>query len=488
MVQKHIISKPGQAMDGYFDNNILNLISRIAFEEKLELYVVGGYVRDAILGRPSSDIDIVVIGSGIDLAGKVARSTGERIPVSIFRNFGTAMIRYGDYEIEFVGARKESYRTSSRKPIVENGTLEDDQKRRDFTINALAYGLGISNHGKIIDPFDGMGDLEKKIIRTPLDPALTFSDDPLRIMRAVRFATQLDFNIEGNTLNAIRETRDRLEIVSQERITDELNKIIASPVPSSGFKLLDETGLLRIILPELAEMKGVDVVNGEMHKDNFYHTIKVLDNLSRKTGDLWLRWAAVLHDVGKPKTRRYSKETGWTFHGHDFAGAKMIPGIFRRLKLPLNDKMKYVQKIVELHLRPISLSGEEITDSAVRRLLYDAGDDIDDLMTLCEADITSGNRETVRKHLDNFRIVREKLQEIEEKDAIRNFQPPVRGDEIMKIFGLPPGREIGIIKKAIKEAILDGKIRNNRSEAMEYMVEKAREMGIEPRNTASDGN
>lgn len=468
-------------MNSYFDNPILKLISTIAYEEDLEIYVVGGYVRDAILQRPSSDIDIVVIGNGIDLAKKVAKAGIECTMVSIFKNFGTAMIKFGNYEVEFVGARKESYRTNSRKPIVENGTLEEDQKRRDFTINAMAWGLGKVNHGRLIDPFNGLEDLEKKLIRTPLEPMLTFSDDPLRIMRAIRFATQLDFKIDKETFEAISKTKDRIEIVSQERITDELNKIIASQKPSTGFKLLDESGLLPMILPELFEMKGVDIVNGEMHKDNFYHTIKVLDNLCRKSNDIWLRWAALLHDIGKPRTKRYTRETGWTFHGHESVGAKMIPAIFRRLRLPLNEKMKYVQKIVELHLRPISLSGEEISDSAVRRLLYEAGDEIDDLMTLCEADITSKNKETVRRHMNNFSLVRIKLQEIEEKDAVRNFQPPIKGNEIMEIFGLNPGREVGSLKKAIKDAILDGIIRNDKEEAHRYLLEKAKEIGLNPK-------
>jgi poly(A) polymerase len=468
-------------MNSYFEHPVLKLITTIAIEEDLELYVVGGYVRDAILQRPSSDIDIVVIGNGIDLAKKVAKASTESSVVSIFKNFGTAMIKFGDYEVEFVGARKESYRADSRKPIVENGSLEEDQKRRDFTINAMAWGLGKVNYGKLIDPFNGMEDLEKKLIRTPLEPMLTFSDDPLRIMRAIRFATQLDFKIERETFEAINKTRDRIEIVSKERITDELNKIIGSRKPSLGFKLLDESGLLSVILPELSEMKGVDVVNGEMHKDNFYHTIKVLDNLSKKSDDLWLRWAALLHDVGKPRTKRYSRDTGWTFHGHETAGAKMVPAIFRRLKLPLNEKMKYVQKIVELHLRPISLSGEEISDSAVRRLLYEAGDEIDDLMTLCEADITSKNKETVRRHMNNFSQVRTKLQEIEEKDAVRNFQPPVKGNEIMETFGLNPGREVGMLKKAIKDAILDGIIRNDKEEARKYLLKKAKEIGLNPK-------
>jgi poly(A) polymerase len=460
------------------DTPVLKLISRTALENNTELYVIGGYVRDTILGRPTDDMDIVVIGSGIEFARKLARSLGKNTGVSIFRNFGTAMLRYENFEIEFVGARKESYRRDSRKPIVEEGTLEDDQKRRDFTINSLAVGLGSKNFGEMLDPFNGLEDIRSRLIRTPLDPGITFSDDPLRIMRAIRFAAQLEFSIEPSTLAGIIETRERIKIISQERITEELNKILQSDKPSIGFNLLDSTGLLEIILPEVHAMKGVDVMDGHKHKDNFHHTIRVLDNLCKKSDNLWLRWAALLHDVGKPATKRYTEESGWTFHGHDHVGGRMIPDIFRRLKLPMNEKMKYVQKIVQLHLRPISLSGEEITDSAIRRLLFDAGDQTEDLMMLCEADITSKNRETVRRHLDNFRTVREKLREIEEKDAVRNFEPPVKGDEIMETFGLPPGREVGILKKAIKEAILDGVIRNDREEARSFMMQKAKEMGI----------
>ncbi len=462
----------------YLNDPVLKLISKTAFENNTELYVIGGYVRDTILRRPTKDMDIVVVGSGIDFAKKLARAMGGKTSVSFYKSFGTAMLRYNGHEIEFVGARKESYRKESRKPIVESGSLDDDQKRRDFTINTLAVGLGRENYGQLLDPFNGMEDLKNRIIRTPLDPGITFSDDPLRMMRAIRFSAQLNFQIEKYTLKAIKDNRKRIEIISQERITDELNKIMQSEKPSTGFNHLDKAALLEIILPEVHAMKGVDVVEGKMHKDNFYHTIKVLDNLSKKSENIWLRWAALLHDVGKPRTKGYA-ESGWTFHGHDLAGAKMIPSIFRRLKLPLNEKMRYVQKIVQLHLRPISLSGEEITDSAVRRLLFDAGDLVDDLMTLCEADITSKNKETVRRHMNNFKQVRKKLQEIEEKDAVRNFQPPVTGDEIMETFGLPPGREVGIIKKAIKEAILDGVIRNDKEEARKFMMEKAKEMGIE---------
>jgi poly(A) polymerase len=462
------------------NNKLFQIISKAADGLSQETYVIGGFVRDYYLVRQSKDIDIVTLGSGIELAKKVAEYLSPRTRVNIFKNFGTAQIHHIDYDIEFVGARKESYRSASRKPSVEDGTLEDDQNRRDFTINALAWGLNQHNFGVLVDPFNGIDDLNKKIIRTPLDPDITFSDDPLRMMRAVRFSTQLDFEIEVKTLQAISRNRERIKIVSSERITEELNKIILSPRPSIGFHLMEETGLLEIILPEFMRLKGVDVVEGTGHKDNFSHTLEVLDRIAPHTNDLWLRWAAILHDIAKPATKKYVEGQGWTFHAHNFLGVKMIPKIFNRLKLPLNEKMKFVQKMVLLHMRPIVLSEEEVTDSAVRRLLYEAGNDIDDLMTLCEADITSKNAAKVQRYLKNFKLVRQKLKEIEEKDAIRNFQPPVSGELIMETFGLPPSKEVGIIKDAIKEAILEGEIRNDFEQAYAYMLSKASELGLTP--------
>lgn len=463
-----------------FNRSLFRVISGMAAGMDQEVYVIGGYVRDLLLHRPSKDLDIMTVGDGIALAERAAEALKLKGPVSVFRNFGTAMFRYRNLEVEFVGARKESYTVDSRKPLVESGTLEDDQKRRDFTINALAVSLNPANYGELLDPFDGVGDLDRKLIRTPLDPDITFSDDPLRMMRGIRFATQLGFTVHDETLQAIAANKERIRIISGERVAEELNKIILSPQPSVGFILLEETGLLDIIFPELARMKGVDSVRGNAHKDNFYHTLKVLDQLAPHSDNLWLRWSALLHDIAKPATKKFIEGQGWTFHNHNFIGARMIPGIFRRLKLPLNEKMKFVQKMVELHMRPIVLSEEVVTDSAVRRLLFEAGDAIDELMDLCEADITSGNAAKVRKHLENFRMVRHKLKEIDEKDAIRNFQPPVTGEDIMAIFGLPPGKDVGIIKSYIREAILDGKIGNNREEAWNLMLQKGAELGFMP--------
>ena len=470
-------------MNIFPDDRIFEVVAKVADREQVEAYIIGGYVRDHIMGRehPDRDIDIVVIGDGPAMARAVAREISRDIRVTVFKTFGTAMFRYGNHDIEFVGARKESYSEDSRKPSVTPGTLEDDQNRRDFTINALAISLNKNNPGEVLDPFGGIEDIRNGIIRTPLDPDTTFSDDPLRMMRAVRFATSLGFGIEEGTLASITRNAERISIVSAERITIELNKIMAAATPSTGFLLLEETGLLPLILPEISKLRGVEDKDGKGHKDNFHHTLKVLDNTAEKSDDLWLRWAALLHDVAKPLTKKYVPGTGWTFHGHEFLGAKMVPEIFKRLKLPLNDRMKYVRKLVGLHLRPIALVQEEVTDSAVRRLLFEAGDDIDDLMLLCEADITSGNRMKVQKHRENFALVRRKLREIEEKDAVRTFQPPVHGDEIIEAFGIPPGPMIGVIKSAIKEAILDGVIPNDHQAAREFMIQKGRELGLEPR-------
>ena len=456
---------------------VFRTISAVADELSVETYVVGGYVRDIFLQRSSKDIDFVCVGSGIDLAEAVARKTGPKVKVNVFRNFGTAQIMLDDLELEFVGARKESYRADSRKPMVEDGTLDDDQKRRDFTINAMAISLNTKDFGTLVDPFDGTGDIKRKIIRTPLDPEITFSDDPLRMMRAVRFASQLNFDIEADTFAALQSQAERLRIVSGERIIDELNKIIMSPLPSYGFKLLFHSGLLKQFFPEMVALHGVEYVGNLAHKDNFFHTLQVLDNVSKVSDNLWLRWAAIMHDIAKPATKKFDKQQGWTFHGHEEKGARMTPSIFRRLKLPMDERMLFVQKLVRLHLRPIPLV-RNVTDSAIRRLLFEAGDDIDALMKLCRADITSKNNDKVTRFLKNFDLVEKKMAEVEQKDHIRNFQPPVTGDEIIKMYNLPPGRIIGEIKESIKEAILEGEIRNDREEALALLRRLAAEKGL----------
>ena len=471
-----------QELQSHLSSPSFRLVSEAADELGLEAYVIGGYVRDIFLNRHSKDIDIVAVGSGIELAKAVARKLGKRATLSVFKNFGTAQVKAGDLELEFVGARRESYSHDSRKPIVEDGTLEDDQNRRDFTINALALCLNKDRYGELIDPFGGLDDMEDLIIRTPLDPDITFSDDPLRMMRAVRFATQLGFFIDPDTFDAIIRNRERISIISKERIVDELNKIMLSPKPSIGFELLDKSGLLPLIFPELCALKGVEMIEGIGHKDNFAHTLLVLDQLSRTTDNLWLRWSAIFHDIGKPATKRFDPRLGWTFHSHNFIGEKMIPAIFRRMKLPMNEKMKYVQKMVSLHMRPIVLADEGVTDSAIRRLLFDAGDDIDDLMLLCEADITSKNEQRKKNFLNNFRLVRQKLVDIEEKDRIRNFQPPVDGEEIMRLFALPPSREVGTLKGALKDAVLDGIVPNEHDAALAFVIQRAAEMGLKPVN------
>ncbi|HET8754161.1 MAG TPA: HD domain-containing protein [Salinimicrobium sp.] len=462
-------------------HRIFDIISEASEELNMESYVIGGFVRDLLLERGNAkDIDIVAVGNGIELAKLVSKKLAHHPKVQIFKNYGTAMLRANDLEVEFVGARKESYSEESRNPEVESGTLEDDQKRRDFTINALALSLNKDSFGKLLDPFNGLNDLEEKIIRTPLAPEITFSDDPLRMLRAIRFASQLNFSIEKTSLEAITKNKNRIKIISEERIVDELNKILLSEKPSFGFALLHKTGLLDLILPELTALEGIDEIEGQRHKDNFWHTLEVVDNISENTGDLWLRWAALLHDIGKAPTKKFDKKIGWTFHGHEFVGSKMVYKLFKRLRMPLNEKMKFVQKMVLMSSRPIVLAQDIVTDSAVRRLIFDAGEDIEDLMTLCEADITTKNPKRFKRYHNNFKVVRNKIKEVEERDHVRQFQPPVSGEEIMDTFNIRPSREIGIIKDAIKEAILEGEIPNEHEAAFLFMLKKGKELGLNP--------
>ena len=482
------MSKPDEDFSASVNQPVFDLIARAAEKIGQPAFVIGGWVRDLLLERPSKDIDIVTLGSGIELANAVAEESDEIKGVNTFKNFGTAMLRFQDWEVEFVGARKESYSRDSRKPIVEDGTLEDDQKRRDFTINALSIGLNRTDRGKLYDPFGGLKDLQNEIIKTPLDPERTFTDDPLRMLRAVRFASQLNFQIHHETYAAINENKHRIEILSRERIADELHKIMASVQPSVGLHLLYETGIMDLILPEITALRGVDEIEGQRHKDNFFHTLQVVDNISRKTDDVWLRYAALFHDIGKPRSKHFHPKIGWTFHGHEFLGSKMVPKIFKRLKFPLDDKMKFVKKMVAMSSRPVDLTDKNVTDSGIRRLLFDAGDDVDKLMTLCEADITTKSEKRKRRYLNNFKHVRKRLREVEEKDHVRNFQPPVDGREIMDRFGLKPSREIGELKNAVKEAILEGEIKNDHDEALVFIEKLAAEKGLMKKNTDEESD